>query len=113
MKNHACAIVTHGHHTDIAIKVYSNRILLIITHFQKLGTLIAVNRGRLFHQYNNNIYSTKVLFGKDDDEVLAAVRYITEQINAEKPLLISISLKDYDPDTLKAIVKAINDIKSW
>ncbi|XP_012170793.1 proteasome assembly chaperone 3 [Bombus terrestris] len=110
MINHSC-VITHGHHTDIALKIYSNRILLIITHFKKFGSLIAISRGSSFNQYNNSIYSTKVLFGKDDVELVAAARYIAEQINVDKPLLISISLKDYEPDTLKPIVAAINDMK--
>ncbi|XP_076237115.1 proteasome assembly chaperone 3-like [Calliopsis andreniformis] len=113
MKNHACAIVTHGHHTDIVLKIYSNRILLIVTHFKKFGSLIAVTRGPAVHQFNNSIFSTKVLFGKDDIEAVAAARYIAEQIKVDKPLLVSISLKDYDVDTLKAIVTAINKIKPW
>ncbi|OAD46961.1 Proteasome assembly chaperone 3 [Eufriesea mexicana] len=112
MKDHAC-IVTHGYHTDIALKIYSNRIFLIITHFKKFGSLIAISRGTSVCQYNNSIYSTKILFGKDDVEIMAAARYIAEQINADKPLLISISLKDYELDTLKTIVKTINDMKAW
>ncbi|CAD1475772.1 unnamed protein product [Heterotrigona itama] len=44
--------------------------------------------------------------------IAAAARYIAEQINVDKPLLISISLKDYEPDTLKTIITAINDMKA-
>ncbi|XP_076176376.1 proteasome assembly chaperone 3-like [Ptiloglossa arizonensis] len=113
MKHYACAIVTHGRHTDIALKIYSNRILLIVTHFKKFGSLIAVDQGSALHQFSNGIFTTKVLFGKDDIDVVAASRYIAEQINANKSLLISIYLKDYDLDTLKAIVAAINEMKPW
>lgn len=111
MKNHACAIITNGHHTDIALKIYSNRILLIITHYKKFGSLIAVNRGSALHQFNNSVYYTKVLFGKDDIEVVAAARFIAEQINVDKPLLVSISLKDYNPDTLRTVAAAIKDMR--
>ncbi|XP_078038643.1 proteasome assembly chaperone 3-like [Augochlora pura] len=113
MKNYACSIVTNGHHTDIALKIYSNRVLLIITHFKKFGTLVSVTRGSSIPQLVHSAFSTQVLFGKDDIEVVAAARFIAEQINAEKPLLISISLKSYDPDTVKAIVTAINEMKVW
>lgn len=113
MKNYACSIVINGHHTDIAVKVYSNRILLIVTQFKKIGSLVSVTRGPIIHQLTNSVYSTKVLFGKDDIEVIAAARFIAEQINVDKSLLVSISLKDYDSDTMKAIAAAINKIKSW
>ncbi|XP_031847041.1 proteasome assembly chaperone 3-like [Nomia melanderi] len=113
MKNHACAIVIDGHHTDIALKIYSNRVLAVITQFKKFGTLVVVSRGTVVHELNNRTFSTKVLFGKDDIEVVAAARFITEQIDVDKPVLVSISLKNYDPKTLKAIAKAVNEIKSW
>ncbi|XP_076650860.1 proteasome assembly chaperone 3-like [Halictus rubicundus] len=113
MKDCACSIVIKGYHTNIAVKVYSNRILLIVTQFKKFGSLVSVTRGPIIHQLTNSVFSTKVLFGKDDIEVVAAARFIAEQINADKPLLVSISLKNYDSDTIKAITTAINKIKSW
>ena len=113
MKNYACAIVTHSHHTDIALRIYSNRILLIATHVKKFGSLIAVSQGPALLPFNNSVYSTKILFGKDDIEVVAAARYIAEQINADIPLLISLSLKHYDKDTLNAIVAAIKKFEAW
>lgn len=60
-----------------------------------------------------NYINFRVLFGRDDVEVEAACRYIAEQINVDKPLLFSISLKDYEPDTLRTIIAAINDMKAW
>ncbi|KZC09943.1 Proteasome assembly chaperone 3 [Dufourea novaeangliae] len=113
MKNYVCAIITHGHHTDIALKIYSNRILLIITHFKKFGSLVSVTRGPILQQFGGSYNSIKVVFGRDDIEVAAAAKFIAEQITPDKPLLVSISLKDYDSDTLKAIAAAINEIKPW
>lgn len=111
MKSHVCTVITNGHHTDITLKSYSNRILLIVTHFKKFGSLISVTQGSSFHHFNNSIYSTKVLFGTDNIEIITAARYIAEQINLHKPLLISLSLKNYNLETLKAIVTAINKLK--
>lgn len=113
MKNHACAIVSNGHHTDIALKVYSNRIFIIVTHYKKFGTLISVNRQSALDQFDSETYSTKVLFGKDDIELLAAARFIAEQIKINKPLLISISLRECNREILTDIVSAINKIKPW
>lgn len=113
MKNHACAIVTNGHHTDIALKVYSNRVFIIVTHFKKFGTLVSVNRQSALNQFDSEIYSTKVLFGKDDIELIAAARFIAEKIEIEKPLLISICLKECNGEILKDIAAAINKIKPW
>ena len=53
----------------------------------------------------------RVIFGKDDPEIHAAARFIAEQINIDRPLLISICLKDFEVSTLRTVVKAINKIK--
>lgn len=112
MSERACAITTNGHHTDIVLKPYSNQTLLIITHFKKFGTLLTVNRESSVNGYNNDVYTIKTHFGSDNNDVHLAARYIAEQINIEKPLLLSIALKDYDIETLKAIAAAVNHIKT-
>lgn len=113
--SNACAITVSGYHTDIAITVYSNCIFLIVSHFKKLGSIVKVVRESplTLDQYNSNIFSTKVLFGKDEEEVHAAARYIAENIQTDRPLLLSICLKDYDIEILKAITNAINQLKTW
>ncbi|KAL2743437.1 proteasome assembly chaperone 3-like [Vespula maculifrons] len=111
--SHIFAINTCGYHTDIAVTIYSNRIFIIISHFKKLGSLITVNRESALSQFNSNIFSTNVIFGKDEIDVHAAARYIAEQINIDKPLLLSISLKDYNKEILKVITDSINQLKLW
>jgi len=112
MSERACAIVTNGHHTDIVLKSYSNRTLLIVTHFKKFGTLLMINRESSAKGYNSDVFTIKTVFGSDNNDVYVAARYIAQQINIEKPLVLSIALKDYDVNTLKAIVAAVNQIKS-
>ncbi|XP_077261204.1 proteasome assembly chaperone 3-like [Temnothorax americanus] len=111
MSERACGIVTNGHHTDIVLKSYSNRTLLIVTHFKKLGTLLTINRESAANGYNSDVFSIKTVFGSDNNDVHVAARYIAQQINIEKPLLLSIALKDYNLETLKSIVAAVNQIK--
>ncbi|KAL6254346.1 hypothetical protein P5V15_014394 [Pogonomyrmex californicus] len=113
MSECACGIVTNGHQTDIVLKLYSNRILLIITHFKKFGTLLTVNRESSVNGYNSDVFTIKTIFGNDNNDVHVAARYIAQQINIEKPLLLSIALKDYDLETLKSIVTVVNQIKPW
>ncbi|KAI4484513.1 hypothetical protein M0804_007079 [Polistes exclamans] len=111
--SHVYAINTGGYHTDIAVTVYSNRIFLIVSHFKKLGSLITVNRESALNQFSNNIFSTKVIFGKDEVDVHAAARYMAEQINIDRPMLLSMCLKDYNTEILKTIINSINELKLW
>lgn len=113
MKDHAFAVSRNGYHTDIAVKVYSNRIFLIVTDFKKIGTLICINRQSPVDCFSSNIYSTKVIFGNDDVGIVAAARFIAEQIDIDRPLLISLSLKEYSGEILKPIISAINQRKIW
>lgn len=113
MNNNSCGILINDNHTDICFKVYSNRIFLIISQFKKFGSMIAVQRESCLKEFNSDVYSTKALFGKDEPEIHAAARFIAEQVNIDRSLLLSICLKDYNPDTVKSIVSAINNIKTW
>lgn len=114
MNEQACSIITSGgHHTDIVVKSYSNRALLIVTHFKKFGTVLSINRESSINGYTSDVFSIKTLFGSDNNDIYLAARYIVEQIDIKTPLLLSISLKDYSVETLKSVVDAINQIKSW
>lgn len=112
-KNNACSISIGGIHTDIAIQLYSNRIFLITSQFQKLGSIIGVNRNTSHSQFVSDVYTTKTLFGQDNEETHAVARYISEKIDIDRHLLISICLKDCSKDTLETIVTAVKQIKPW
>ncbi|XP_012256195.1 proteasome assembly chaperone 3-like [Athalia rosae] len=103
-KDKAFGVLIKGIHTDIAIKSYRNRALLIVSQFEKFGSIITVTREE---SAKSDVYTVKTILGKDDDQTHVAARYIAEQISIEKPLLLSICLKDYGIDTLKLIVAAI------
>lgn len=113
MSERACGIVTNGHHTDIVLKSYSNRTLLIVTHFKKLGTWLTINRESAVNGFSSDVFTIKTVFGSDNNDVHIAARYIAQQINIEKPLLLSIALKEYNLETLKSVVTAVNQIKPW
>ncbi|KAG5305686.1 PSMG3 protein, partial [Acromyrmex insinuator] len=113
MSERACGIVTNSHYTDIVLKSYSNRTLLIVTHFKKFGTLLIINRESAVNGYSSDVFTIKTVFGNENNDIDLAARYIAQQINIEKPLLLSIALKDYNLNTLKSIVAAINQIKPW
>ncbi|KAK0168844.1 hypothetical protein PV327_002610 [Microctonus hyperodae] len=106
-----CGILVNGNHTDIVLKIYSNRLFLIVTQFEKLGSLVTVNRGSPINQFDSDIYTAQTIFGNDSEKIHAAARYIAESIKIDRPLLISIALKDYELLTVKKIVAAIKKVK--
>lgn len=105
----SCGVIINEIHTDIVVKNYRNRIFLVITQFKKFGSIITVTREEAA---KTDVYTIKTILGKDDDETHVAARYIAEQTGIQKPLLVSICLKDYGVDTLKCIVAAIKKLQS-
>lgn len=53
----------------------------------------------------------RTCFGHADEMICAAARYIAEHIDVNKPLLVSLVLKDYEVETLKSVVAAVNHMK--
>ncbi|KAF7992156.1 hypothetical protein HCN44_001481 [Aphidius gifuensis] len=113
MVKHACAVLIDGIHTDIVTNIYKDRVFLIITQYKKFGCMINVSRESSLKQFNSHTYSTEVVFGKDTEEINAVARYIGEAIDIDRPLLLSLALKSYEPKTIKKIIQVINKIKTW
>lgn len=111
--NESCSVTIDGDKTDICFKIYSNRIFLILTQYKKFGSFITVEKESGLREFNSDVYSTKTILGTDAPEIHAAARFIAEQTNIDRTLLLTISLKDYSPDFIKKIVSVLNKIKSW
>jgi hypothetical protein len=98
--------------TEIVFAEYSNKILLIISQYQKIGSMLLVQKDQINSSIGiNDIYTTKVIFGATGEEQQVAARYLAEEINITKPLCIFINLKSYDIETVKACKDIILDLK--
>ncbi|XP_011494697.1 PREDICTED: proteasome assembly chaperone 3-like [Ceratosolen solmsi marchali] len=107
MSTESYSIIINDNRTDVILNTYNNRLFLIISQYRKLGSLVSVYKESNIHELNSHVYETKVIFGKDDPEIHAASRYIAEQINIDRPMLISLCLKDFEIFTLRTIIKSI------
>lgn len=99
--------------TEIVIAEYSDKILLIISQFQKIGSMLMIQRDQVQNSPVgvDNIFTTKVIFGATGEEQQVAARYLAEELNIVKPLCIFINLRSYDIETVKACKDIIFDIK--
>ncbi|CAH2107265.1 unnamed protein product [Euphydryas editha] len=98
--------------TEIVIAEYNDKILLIVSQYQKIGSMLMIQRDQVHSPLGTeNIFTTKVIFGATGEEQQVAARYLAEAINITKPLCIFISLKSYDIETVKACKDIILDIK--
>lgn len=98
--------------TEIVFAEYSDKVLLIISQFQKIGSMLMIQKDEVHSPLgSNDIYTTKVIFGATGEEQQVAARYLAEAIHITKPLCIFINLKSYDIETVKACKDIILDIK--
>ncbi|KAK6643725.1 hypothetical protein RUM43_005235 [Polyplax serrata] len=105
-KTKTLSVTLDGIATDIIFSDYRDKQLLVITQFQKIGTLLLVTRNSGENLTGTNeVYDVKTISGLDSENYQLVARYLTEQLDLCKPVLFSICLKDHSLKTLKAIVK--------
>ncbi|CAH4017986.1 unnamed protein product [Pieris brassicae] len=98
--------------TEIVYADYSDKIMLIISQYQKIGSLLMIQKEQVHSPLgSNDIYTTKVIFGASGEEQQVAARHLAEAIDICKPLCIFINLKSYDIETVKACKDIILDLK--
>lgn len=98
--------------TEIVLAEYSDKILLIVSQYQKIGSMLMIQKDQVHSPLGtDDIYTTKVIFGASGEEQQVAARYLAEAIKITKPLCIFINLKSYDIETVKACKDIILDLK--
>ena len=63
-------------------------------------------------------YSTRVLLGRRDDDVLEAyartmVELITKRAPDAGPLLLAISITEHSPEMFRAIMQTVGEVRPW
>lgn len=105
------AAIIDNHHTEFVITNFTNKILFFITQFEKIGNLYSVETEQVQNDIlsNETVYSIKPLLGAGSIEVEAALRYLSEKLNIKKPLIISLTLKDFKVQHLKKLIKCVKN----
>lgn len=98
--------------TEIVLAEYADKTLLIISQYQKIGSMLTVERDQIHNPLgSNDIYTTKVIFGATGEEQQVAARFLAEALKISKTLCIFINLKSYDITTVKACRDLVLDLK--
>lgn len=95
--------------TEVVFAEYSDKIMLILSQYQKIGSMLTIKKEQVFDGsvVTGTFYTTKVIFGDAGEEQRVAARYLAEAIQITKPLNIFINLKSYDIATVKACEEII------
>ena len=103
--------------TDFHVSVYGDRVLVIITQNGKPGTLLLAQRERGAGGVGGGpgSFTTKVLMGKRDDYMQVYARRVGEMVAArcEKPVLLTLCIKDDSPEVFKETIATLETIAIW
>lgn len=103
------AAIIGANHTEFLLTNFPNYLNVFITQFGKIGNLyqVKVDQPENALSIADPVFTVTTLLGGENIESEVAVRYLTEKLKINKPLLVSLSLKDYKKTTVDAIINAI------
>ena len=105
---------------DIVINRFADNILIIVTDIAKPGTIFQMKRDQSKSIQNrgstrgsDNLYSVELLLGAETPELITTARYLAQSLNEEKPILLTLGLKNpktsLAPAPAKKLVAFIKD----
>ncbi|CAN8004656.1 unnamed protein product [Ixodes hexagonus] len=108
IRNQVRTVQVANHATDIAVMDFADKLFLVVSQYEKMGTLVLITKDSApSTEPQEPIYTTKVLFGKDEAEVHAAARHLATTVNSPKSILLGLALKDFSPSAVRLLAKAL------
>lgn len=87
---------------------FTDKLFVVISQYKKLGNLILVTKdSAACTDLQEPVYTTKVLFGKDEAELHAAARHIVNTAQCPKTVLLSLALKEISPGIVRSIAVVV------
>ncbi|XP_046849253.1 proteasome assembly chaperone 3-like isoform X1 [Xenia sp. Carnegie-2017] len=98
--------------TSLICSNFGDKYFILVTQYGKIGTLVQIGEKCLINSGNVENIDMKVLLGKDEPLTYVYAKQIAKCLFASGvhfPILLGIALKDDTPETLKQLVRKIND----
>ncbi|XP_042720363.1 proteasome assembly chaperone 3 isoform X2 [Tympanuchus pallidicinctus] len=105
-----------GVRTEVVCTAFSNSILVVVTQYGKMGTLVYVNPDTIGDNVGRPSLSTKVLLGKDEPLVHVCAKNLVAFVSQEagnKPVLLAMALKDKTMEGIQALREVIRSCQVW
>ncbi|XP_069503736.1 proteasome assembly chaperone 3 [Ambystoma mexicanum] len=106
----------HGILTQVVCTAFEDRILVVVTQFGKMGTLVSVTPSILANEIGKPSLTTKVLLGKDEPLTHVCAKNLVTFVSQEsgnKPVLLALALKEQSAEVVKALQEVIRGCKVW
>jgi proteasome assembly chaperone 3 len=97
------ADIINGVHTDIVHTEFSNCLFIIVSQYEKLGTLLSVRQDVALDNSGITTYNVQTLLGEDELETNVIARNLASVVNSPKPILFALALQDKSPEMLRRL----------
>ncbi|KAG8557902.1 hypothetical protein GDO81_016775 [Engystomops pustulosus] len=108
--------VIHGVVTQVVCSAFTDHILVVVTQYGKIGTLVSVTPNMVTGDLERPTLTTKVLLGCDEPVVHVCAKNLVSFVSQEsknKPVLLGLALKDKSVDCVTAVKEVIKRCQVW
>lgn len=106
----------NGISTQVVCTEFSNYILVVLTQYGKMGTLISVTPDSRSNDISKPTFTTKILLGKDEPLTHVCAKNLATFVSQEagnKPVLLGLALKDSSIDSIRHMKEIIKSCQVW
>ncbi|XP_054849411.1 proteasome assembly chaperone 3 [Eublepharis macularius] len=108
--------VVQGVPTEVVCTAFANTLLVVVTQYGKMGTLVSVEPDVVADGISKPLFTTKVLLGKDEPLVHICAKHLVTSVSQEagnKPVLLSMALKDRSIEGIQTLREVIQRCRVW
>ncbi|KAJ7305953.1 hypothetical protein JRQ81_010319 [Phrynocephalus forsythii] len=108
--------VVRGIPTEVVCTAFGNTILVVVTQYGKMGTLVLLEPEVVPDNISKPLLSTKVLLGKDESFLHICAKRLVGSVSQEagnKPILLAVTLKDRSIEAIQALQEVIQQCRVW
>ncbi|XP_049644673.1 proteasome assembly chaperone 3 [Suncus etruscus] len=102
--------------TQVVCTAFSSHILVVVTQFGKMGTLVALEPGPVTGDVSKPVLTTRVLLGQDEPLIHVFAKNLVTFVSQEagnRAVLLSLALKDKSLEGLQALRNVIQECQVW
>ncbi|XP_037649444.1 proteasome assembly chaperone 3 [Sebastes umbrosus] len=106
----------NGISTQVVCTEFSNYILVVLTQYGKMGTLISVTPDSRSNDISKPTFTTKILLGKDEPLTHVCAKNLATFVSQEagnRPVLLGLALKDSSIDSIRHMKEIIKSCQVW
>eukprot|EP00244_Chara_vulgaris_P003309 TRINITY_DN15964_c0_g2_i1.p1 TRINITY_DN15964_c0_g2~~TRINITY_DN15964_c0_g2_i1.p1 ORF type:complete len:127 (+),score=19.85 TRINITY_DN15964_c0_g2_i1:129-509(+) len=110
--------VIEGQETTVLLSGYEDRIMVMVSQIGKLGTILFAKQEEIYD--GPKAFQVDTILGKRDEPLLTVcARQLIEKMSMagsrspHLPLLLSISLKNHSPATIKGVIALVEQNRIW